>query len=115
MSCGLIDGTHIQLKRPHAHEESYVNRKGVHSINMQITSLSNYKITDVCARWPGSSHDTWVLRNSGLFDKFENGIYPGIPRGILLGDSGYPCNSWLITPLLERPAATVSVIKLSVP
>ena len=37
--CGLIDGTHIQLKRPHAHEESYVNRKGVHSINQR----ANYK------------------------------------------------------------------------
>jgi len=105
--CGLIDGTHIEIQRPHVHEESFINRKSVHSINEQITGLSNHKITDVCARWPGSSHDSWILRNLGLCENFENMTYPGIPNGILLADSGYSCNSWLITPVLDRPATTV--------
>ena len=108
--CGLIDGTHIQLKRPHANEESYVNRKGVHSINMQITSLSNYKKLRMCVRGGLDHHMTLgYCATLDCLTNFENGIYPGIPRGILLG------NSWLITPLLERPAATVSIVKLSVP
>ena len=110
--CGLIDGTHIPIQRPTAHEEAYINRKGFHSINVQVVCLSNYQITDVCCQWPGSSHDAWILRNSALCAKFENGTYPGLREGLLLGDSGYPCNTWLMTPLLDRPAATVSTVFL---
>ncbi|WAQ94882.1 HARB1-like protein, partial [Mya arenaria] len=43
---------------------------------------------DVVCRWPGSVHDTRILRESGLFHLFENGH---MPQGFhLLGDSGYP-------------------------
>lgn len=33
---GAIDGTHIRISRPHVNEEVYVNRKGYHSINVQV-------------------------------------------------------------------------------
>ena len=35
-------------------EHCYVNRKGWHSINVQLICTSDYKITNVVARWPGS-------------------------------------------------------------
>lgn len=33
---GAIDGTHINIPAPHDHQEAYVNRKGHHSIQLQV-------------------------------------------------------------------------------
>ena len=33
---GCIDGTHIRILAPHQQEWAYVNRKGYHSINVQV-------------------------------------------------------------------------------
>lgn len=33
---GAIDGTHINIPAPHKHPETYVNRKGHHSIQLQV-------------------------------------------------------------------------------
>lgn len=33
---GAIDGTHISITAPKENPESYVNRKGVHSIQLQV-------------------------------------------------------------------------------
>lgn len=33
---GYLDGTHILLKKPCVHEELFVNRKGQHSLNIQV-------------------------------------------------------------------------------
>lgn len=46
------------------------------------------------ARYPGSTHDAYVLTNSGLPDRVQS-----LPEGgWLLGDSGYPLRTWLLTP-----------------
>lgn len=37
---GAINGTHINIKAPHVYPEFYVNRKGHHSIQLQI----NFKL-----------------------------------------------------------------------
>ena len=34
---GAIDGTHIAIKSPSTTEEAYVNRKGAHTINVQVS------------------------------------------------------------------------------
>ncbi|XP_052799501.1 putative nuclease HARBI1 [Mya arenaria] len=93
-----IDGTHIDIASPNQNEEIYVNRKGKHSINVQVVFDGWYNIIDVVARWPGSVHDSRVLRESSLNNLFENGH---MPHGFhLLGDSGYPTKRWLLTPFL---------------
>ena len=51
----------------------------------------------ISARWPGSVNDARVLRTSSLY-VFAGGFRP-FPGAILLGDSIYPCNEWLIPPL----------------
>ena len=70
---GCIDGTHVQIQAPHENEYLYVNRKGYHSINVQIACDANYKIINLVARWPGSTHDSRILRESALLQDFEEG------------------------------------------
>ena len=94
---GLIDCTHIRIQSPSKYEhneDAYVNRKGYHSMNIQCTVDSNYKFTSVLAKYPGSKHDSGILQESSLFDAHQSGRI----KGMLLGDSGYACRSWLLTP-----------------
>nr|XP_034324835.1 putative nuclease HARBI1 [Crassostrea gigas] len=102
---GCVDGTQIRISTPTANEADYVNRKGFHSLNVQMVCDPNFRITSLCARWPGSCHDARIWRTSGLYQKFENGNYPFNHTtcdydGILLGDSGYPLSRYLMTPYL---------------
>ena len=94
---GVIDGTHIQIRTPAVHGAVYVNRKGNHSINVQVVCDALQNITSVCANFPGSSHDTYILDNSVLPAIF--GRDPP-PDGWLLGDNGYPQKTWLMVPYL---------------
>ena len=60
---GLIDGTQVQIMAPHQNQEVYVNRHSYHSINVQIVCDFNCKITNIVALWPGSVHDSTILRS----------------------------------------------------
>ncbi len=51
--------------------------------------------------WPGSVHDARVIRNSTLFNRFQEGFRP-IPGACILADSAYPLTEWLIPPLLKN-------------
>ncbi|XP_067659418.1 putative nuclease HARBI1 [Haliotis asinina] len=94
---GCIDGTFVRIQRPTANEGNFVNRRGYHSLNVQMCCDANFKITSCNASWPGSVHDSRIFRTSTLCRMFENGQY----TGFLLGDSGYPCRWFLLTPLLN--------------
>ncbi len=97
---GAIDGTHVHIISPTVNEEAYVNRKGFHSINVQVVFDAAYKILDLVPKWPGSTHDSRVLSESGLTGLFEqNYVRPGCH---LVGDSGYPLKRCLFTPY-RRP------------
>lgn len=52
---------------------------------------------DIVTRWRGSVHDSRIFRECRLKQRFEAGAF----NGLLLGDSGYPCTSYLFTPLLN--------------
>ncbi|XP_033976858.1 putative nuclease HARBI1 isoform X2 [Trematomus bernacchii] len=58
-------------------------------------------IVDLVARWPGSTHDARILRESALQREFEAGRI----NGLLLGDSGYPLKRWLMTPVIAERTA----------
>ena len=47
---GCIDGTHIRIQKPRQFENAYVNRKGYHSINVQVIADSDYIVRNVDAR-----------------------------------------------------------------
>ena len=94
---GLIDGSQVRINAPHppANEVAFVNRKFYHSINVQIVCNSKMLIYDLDARWPGSTHDSFMLQNSHVMERFENGQ---IPNTWLLGDAGYALKKWLLVP-----------------
>jgi hypothetical protein len=79
---GLVDGTHINIKAPKQNEQVYVNRKQKHSINVQVICDNEYRITDLNASFPGSCHDSFVFKNSSIYDRFEGGEFG---NSILIG------------------------------
>ncbi|KAJ8914311.1 hypothetical protein NQ315_011298, partial [Exocentrus adspersus] len=94
---GCVDGTHIKIRSPGGDDgEIFRNRKHYFSINVQLVCNSDVEITNIVARWPGSAHDATIFNSSRLRVRFEAGEFG---NGILLGDSGYPLRSYLLTPL----------------
>lgn len=84
---GAIDDTHIPVECPVGRHSEYINRKLFYSIQMQAVVDSFGKFIDVFVGFPGSVHDTRVLKNSSLY---INHSFP--PSSYyLIGDSGYPC------------------------
>ncbi|XP_018572113.1 putative nuclease HARBI1 [Anoplophora glabripennis] len=125
---GCIDCTHVAIYPPKINdpvypEAIYVNRKGYHSINVQLICDPNLKIINVCARYPGSSHDNFIWNNSNVLPIVENLYRNGHRWYYLLGDSGYALRPWMLTPLLnvlpntpeaaynERQMSTRSIIE----
>ena len=51
---GCIDGTHVRIQAPSKNEYFGVNRKGSHSVNVQVVCDAE--------RWYGSAYDTCMLR-----------------------------------------------------
>ncbi|VDI29776.1 Hypothetical predicted protein [Mytilus galloprovincialis] len=95
---GAVDGTLIPIQRPHEDEPAYICRKGFPAINVQAIANSDLRFSNIVVRWPGSTHDSFMLTNSSV-----PGYMDQIPNSWLLGDSGYPLKKWLITPLLHTP------------
>jgi len=79
---GAIDCTHVAIKAPSAHEEAFVNRKGVHTLNIQAVCDNEMRIINLVSKWPGAMHDSFIWRSSGLRRLFEDGQ---IKDGWLLG------------------------------
>nr|XP_022294272.1 putative nuclease HARBI1 [Crassostrea virginica] len=63
---GCIDCTHIRLKKPNNNEADFVNRKGYHSLNVQMCCDHKFVITSCVDNWPGSVHDSRIFRQSAL-------------------------------------------------
>jgi len=54
------------------------------------------EITDIVARWPGSTHDSTIFNNSRIKTLFEADRFGD---GLFLGDSGYSNLLYLMTRL----------------
>ncbi|KAI5639211.1 DDE superfamily endonuclease domain-containing protein [Phthorimaea operculella] len=97
MVVGCIDGTLVEIDAPHQNEDQFVDRHQNHSINCMAVCGPRGEFYYVSARWPGSVHDSRVLRNSNLYTRMQSGWRP-FPNAVILGDSGYPLTDWLLTP-----------------
>ncbi|XP_011309472.1 putative nuclease HARBI1 [Fopius arisanus] len=78
------------------------NRYGWFSINVQGICNARLEFTNFLARWPGSTHDTGVVRHSRICHLLHQGVYRD---AVLLGDSGYPDLPFLMRPLRNPQTA----------
>ena len=60
--------------------------------------------TNVVARWPGSTHDSHVFRTSNICTYLQDN-HRSLDDGVLLGDSGYACSPFLMTPYTTTRSA----------
>ena len=75
---GCIDCTHVPISQPSSNDfEIYRNRKGFFSINVQIVSDADLRISNIVCRWPGSTHDARIFDNSVLCARFEDNQFEG--------------------------------------
>ena len=99
---GAIDGTYIPTRAPKEYHESYINHKSFHSIIVQGICDSEMHFLDVFCGWPGTVHDSRVLKNSPIYSKIENNSDEMFPSNThLLGDSAYGLSNWLMTPFKD--------------
>ncbi|CAJ1087233.1 putative nuclease HARBI1 [Xyrichtys novacula] len=97
---GSIDGCHVRIVPPGQFGADFFNRKLFHSVQFQAIVDHKGHFLDVHIGFPGSVHDSRVLRCSPVY---VHQLYPP-PGWCLLGDGGYPCISQpltLITPFRE--------------
>lgn len=97
---GAVDGSLINIDAPTRHEAAFVDRHGNHSLNCMFVSGSRCQFLYVNPKWPGSVHDSRVLRNSRLYEQMEQGMFPNY---VILGDSAYGLRTWLMPPLRNDP------------
>jgi hypothetical protein len=87
---GAIGGSHIPIRTPKLDAEQYFNRKKFPSIVLQAVCDYNLHFLDVSCGWPGSVHDSRVLKNSPLFIKTSANkemMFSGSTH--LIGDAAY--------------------------
>uniref|UniRef100_A0A8C3FCP4 DDE Tnp4 domain-containing protein n=1 Tax=Chrysemys picta bellii TaxID=8478 RepID=A0A8C3FCP4_CHRPI len=114
-NCGwTIDRTHIPILSLEHQATEYINRKGYFSMLLQALVDHKGRFTNINGGWPGKVHDARVFRNSGLFQKLEEGTFfpdQKITVGdvempiVIIGDPAYPLMPWLMKPYtgsLER-------------
>lgn len=112
---GAVDGSHIEINAPPNNHEDYFNRKQHYSINLQGIVDSDLKFIHASAGYPGSIHDSLVLRLSGISDLAENKqilagptkIVNGVEIGPLLAaDGAYKLRPWIMKPYVDRGRLT---------
>uniref|UniRef100_A0A8D8ZAY7 Nuclease HARBI1 n=1 Tax=Cacopsylla melanoneura TaxID=428564 RepID=A0A8D8ZAY7_9HEMI len=95
---GAVDCTHVRVQYPGGEEGYlYMNRKGYYSKNVQVIAGPDLQIFNVVTRWPGRFHDMTVFNNSRVRYWFENTDM--FKDCVLIGDAGYECRPYLLTPL----------------
>ncbi|XP_017875626.1 putative nuclease HARBI1, partial [Ceratina calcarata] len=94
---GAIDCTHVRLTCTRLNDvnEIFRNRKGYFSLNVQAVVGPRMEFLDLVPEWPGSAHDSRIFQNSRVHMRYAERQLDGM----LVGDRGYPCLPFLMTPL----------------
>ncbi|XP_067888770.1 putative nuclease HARBI1 [Heterodontus francisci] len=62
---------HVTIKSPTDQPATFINRKGFHSINIQLVCDYRKCFLQVCAHFSGSSHDTYIFQLSQVPQLFR--------------------------------------------
>jgi hypothetical protein len=84
----------------------YYNRKGFYSIVLQAVIDSSGKFIDIFVGYPGSTHDSRIFHNSSLYHVLNSSSSVISANAYILGDAGYPCQNWLLTPYRDNGRLT---------
>ncbi|XP_066582771.1 putative nuclease HARBI1 [Prorops nasuta] len=96
---GAVDCTHINIIGPPIEKHNYLNRKGQHSKNVQIVCDYDLNILSINPRYGGAAHDAFIWNHSIICEHLETQHNMGNHNIWLIGDSGYPQQPWLMTPV----------------
>ncbi|KAG5861176.1 hypothetical protein JTB14_004556 [Gonioctena quinquepunctata] len=98
---GAIDGTHIHIDSPKENAADYINRKGFHSIQLQLVCDHKTSIAHCYVGHPGSVHDQRVFRLSEVYDYLnEDEKFPN--NSHILGDAAYEIHEHLLIPFRDN-------------
>lgn len=100
---GIIDGYHIPISAPIEYPDSYINRKGFHSLILQGICDHKMRFIDVFAGICGSVYDARVWRLSDIKHIMDRDLARYFPQyGHLLADSAYPLTYNMLTPFRDN-------------
>ncbi|KHJ84807.1 transposase, IS4 family, partial [Oesophagostomum dentatum] len=95
---GAVDGSLIPIQGPSENSESFMCRKGFYSMNLSAIVDADQSFRWISVKFPGSVHDSRIFRESVIHGEFSRGE----KTGILLADSGYRAENFLLKPILRE-------------
>lgn len=93
---GVVDCIHVPIKAPNAEDMSYVNTRGLHSLNCILVCDIQGVLLWAETHRPGSVQDNKVLNQSELCCVIESELQK---EGWLLADNAFLLRPWLMTPV----------------
>ena len=108
-----FDGSHIPIKAPKENHEDYFNWKHFYSYLVQGIVDSSGLFLSVATGFPGSLHDSRMLRLSDVYWAAENedilmeptlDLGGTVIRPLVVGDSAYPLKTWLLPVIKDNGA-----------
>ncbi|XP_067915748.1 putative nuclease HARBI1 [Heterodontus francisci] len=93
---GIIDCTHVTIKAPTDQAGRFLNQKGYHSLNIQLVCDHIKSFMEVCACYPGSCNDPFILLQSQVPLLF---MEPSEIQTWMLPGKASLVRRWLMTPV----------------
>ncbi|XP_052371175.1 putative nuclease HARBI1 [Oncorhynchus keta] len=78
-----------------------MNMTRIRATYFKMVCNADCVISNVVAKWPGSVHDSRIFRASEIYQCLSQGEF----SGVLLGDRGYGCQPFLLTPFTDPQEA----------